>query len=156
MAALNYHDNVRFATPASDYPLRTTRTGTNARGRRRENCVMNRRHAVQALAIVFAVLTCVVLGIRGVVSLSSVRLSQQSVPIVSIRVQTGDSAWKLAQRYGNKDQYILDRIDAIYSLNGLSEDSVLHAGQILRVPVTNIRVAQSLKTVKTQYVASLR
>lgn len=57
--------------------------------------------------------------------------------IATITVQSGDTLWNLAKQYGDPDQYILARVDALAKANGLKRGDVLRVGQTLTIPVTN-------------------
>ncbi|MHB1001596.1 MAG: LysM peptidoglycan-binding domain-containing protein [Armatimonadota bacterium] len=54
---------------------------------------------------------------------------------VIITVQPGDTLWKLAQNYGDSNQYILGRVNEISRLNKLEEGQALSEGQTLIIPV---------------------
>jgi LysM repeat protein len=64
-----------------------------------------------------------------------------AAPITSIAVpmtiQPGDSLWTIARRYGNPHQQIVERVEALAAVNGLSTDSRLHPGNRLLVRVEN-------------------
>lgn len=54
---------------------------------------------------------------------------------ILIRVQAGDTLWKIAHRYGNPHQYILERVDDLANENKLESEAVLQPGQQIVVPV---------------------
>jgi len=54
-----------------------------------------------------------------------------------ITVQAGDTLWELAGEYGDPNQYILERVNALAKANGLKRGEVLREGQTLVIPVTN-------------------
>jgi LysM repeat protein len=64
-------------------------------------------------------------------------------------VQSGDTLWKLARRYGDPEVYILDRIDELANENNLKADSVLQPGQRIAIPIHGeadyIRVQQKIR-----------
>jgi len=68
---------------------------------------------------------------------------------VAVTVQSGDTLWKLAHRYGDPHQYILERVDELANENNLASDSVLQPGQRIRIPVHNAadfdRITEKLK-----------
>jgi LysM repeat protein len=56
---------------------------------------------------------------------------------VPMTVQPGDSLWSLAQRYGNPETYILDRVDVLAQANKMPATTSLMPGQRIVVPVSN-------------------
>ena len=60
-----------------------------------------------------------------------------AAPMAVMTVQQGDTLWSLAQRHGNPNAYILDRVDGLARANSLSPNAHLVPGQKLRVPVAN-------------------
>jgi LysM repeat protein len=80
----------------------------------------------------------------GAVLGSRYQMAQNHVPgIISgtlrvpMTVQPGDSLWSLAQRYGNPETYILDRVDVLAQANKMLATSSLMPGQRIVVPVSN-------------------
>jgi len=55
--------------------------------------------------------------------------------VTSVTVTSGNNLWNIASEYGDPNQYILKRIALIARLNGLNRNTVLHAGQVLIVPL---------------------
>lgn len=50
-----------------------------------------------------------------------------------VRVHTGDTLWRIAERYGNSDEYVLARLDDIRTLNHLADGDALQPGQVVVV-----------------------
>ena len=71
---------------------------------------------------------------RGVVAPVSTAPAAIFAPMT---VQPGESLWSLAQRYGDPNAYILDRVDVLARTNRLPKDAVLIPGQQVVVPVAN-------------------
>jgi len=55
----------------------------------------------------------------------------------TITVQPGDTLWSLAREYGDPDQYILERVNALARANGLGRNRMLREGQTLAIPVSS-------------------
>jgi len=66
---------------------------------------------------------------------------------VSIQVQQGDTLWAIAEKYGDPDEFILNRVARIEEVNGLGSGGTLRAGQTLTVPT-------NLTTLTEQMIAS--
>lgn len=58
-------------------------------------------------------------------------------PTVPMTVHAGDSLWSFAQRYGNPNAPLLERLDTLAKANGLTNGAALIPGQRLLVPVEN-------------------
>jgi LysM repeat protein len=66
-----------------------------------------------------------------------------TAPIVTHTVRSGDTLWKIAQKYGNPETYILERVAALETLNPKVASAPLHIGDTVRVRVENpVLVAQ--------------
>ena len=52
-------------------------------------------------------------------------------------VQSGDSLWNLAKRYGDPNVYILDRVDVLARANHMPATTSLLPGQRIVIPVSN-------------------
>lgn len=55
---------------------------------------------------------------------------------VAVHVKSGDTIWRLASRYGDKDTYILIRIDEIARINRINPSEHLKVGKTILIPVT--------------------
>jgi len=55
----------------------------------------------------------------------------------TVTVQAGDTLWGFAKEYGDPDQYILERVNALTRANKLEKGRALHEGQTLVIPVGN-------------------
>jgi len=64
-------------------------------------------------------------------------LRPQPAPVVTLKVEAGDTLWSLAERYGSPDEYILRRVDRLATFNSLEPGERLQPGMELRVPVEN-------------------
>ncbi|HEY3267483.1 MAG TPA: LysM domain-containing protein [Armatimonadota bacterium] len=71
------------------------------------------------------------------VALGHALLRPAQIPVITVRVQPGDTLWSFADRFGSPDEYILRRVDRLAAYNHLPAGSRLHAGQVLRIPVEN-------------------
>jgi LysM repeat protein len=91
-----------------------------------------------ALTLGAVVLFFVVSGATSILNLgSSLAAASQlaAAPTETVVVQQGDTLWRIASRYGDSSQYILDRVEAISRINHLSGDQPLVAGQKILVPI---------------------
>jgi LysM repeat protein len=64
---------------------------------------------------------------------------------VPMRVTPGDSLWSLARRYGNQNQFIVDRVEEMARLNGISSGENILPGQRILVKVENPAEVARLK-----------
>lgn len=91
--------------------------------------------------LAFHLLRVVVLSITAAVNAAapaaaSARPAAAAIT-VPLTVQAGDTLWNLSKRYGDPNDYILDRVDRLARVNRLSSDARLVPGQRLVVPVEN-------------------
>ncbi len=121
-------------------PLGLITSGGRIRRARRIRLV--RRMTLVAVAALLFLLT-------ATMALARRNGSKQIPAHVSLTVQSGDTLWKLAHRYGDPRQYILERVDDLANENNLQADSVLQPGQRILIPVRNVahltRIQASLK-----------
>jgi hypothetical protein len=61
-------------------------------------------------------------------------MTPAATPVRQIRIQRGDTLWSLASKYGDRDQYTLDRLDHLARLNGMRAGETLRPGDVLVVP----------------------
>jgi hypothetical protein len=60
-----------------------------------------------------------------------------TIPVICVKVRSGDTLWSVASRYGNPDEYILQRVDTLATENHIQPGTRLQAGTVLRVRVEN-------------------
>jgi LysM repeat protein len=60
-----------------------------------------------------------------------------NVKHIIVQVSTGDSIWSIASRYVTSKEDIRDVIASINKINHLDNNSKIHPGQTLKIPVTN-------------------
>ncbi|GEM_PF-5082746 len=82
------------------------------------------------------VTVCVLLFVAGM-WMRNALASDAPLMKVEITVGRGDTLWSIAQEYGDPDQYILERVDALAKANNLKRGAVLREGQTLVIPVTS-------------------
>jgi nucleoid-associated protein YgaU len=61
-------------------------------------------------------------------------ITPTSAASATITVHPGDTVWAIAQKYGDPDRYILERVSDIIRINGLTNDHHLQIGETLVVP----------------------
>ena len=66
--------------------------------------------------------------------------------VVPMTVGQGESFWSLARKYGNSDDYILERVNALAEANGMTAHAKLIPGQRILVPVSNPQEVARLQT----------
>jgi len=87
-------------------------------------------------AILLLLTLCMILLVIGIWVRDS--MTGPIPPVTAtITVQPGDTLWSLAKRYGDPNQYILERVAVLAKANGLERGGALHVGQTLIIPVTN-------------------
>ena len=90
--------------------------------------------------VAFKVVRFAVLGITALSAPGadqSERRAARGVVALPMTVQSGDTLWKLAGRYGSPDEYILKRVDKLARANRISSSARLTPGQRIIVPVEN-------------------
>ena len=101
------------------------------------------RKQVEAAGVAVLTLTAVCIAGTGVYRIVAGVVNRISAPAtapiiaVPMTVAPGDSLWSLAQRYGDPNAYILNRVDTIAKTNGLPSNVALVPGQRILVPVSN-------------------
>lgn len=89
-----------------------------------------------AVVIGFFLVTFLSSAWQAGVSRSAAALAP-AAPVISVRVERGDTLWQYAARYGDPNTYILDRVESIARDNRLSTAKPLAPGQTLRIAVHN-------------------
>ena len=97
---------------------------------RTPECLLHR-----AELLLLIITACVLLFVTGI----WIRTAAAASPPVmaTINVQAGDTLWDLAQEYGDPEQYILERVNALARANGMKRGQLLQEGQTLVIPVGN-------------------
>lgn len=85
-------------------------------------------------AVLFLAAICIVLFVIGLWLRNTLTMGTPPV-MTTITVRSGDTLWGLAARYGDPDQYILERVHTLAKVNRLEENKMLREGQTLLVPV---------------------
>jgi len=80
------------------------------------------------------VAACILLFVIGI-WLRNVAVGSAPPTMVTATVRPGDTLWRLAAKYGDPDQYILERVSALAKANGLEKNRMLREGQTLVIPV---------------------
>ena len=109
-------------------------------GRRRSQRKASRKLENRLFTITFGavVLFFVISGATSILNLgSSLAAASQlnASPTKTVIVQPGDTLWQIASRYGDPNQYILDRVDVISRINHISGGQSLAPGQKILVPI---------------------
>jgi LysM repeat protein len=86
-----------------------------------------------ALLVIAVIVLLLVVGMW----LRNVMLGGVPPVMATVTVKQGDTLWSLAEQYGDPNQYILERVNALVQANGLERSQALRAGQTLVIPVTN-------------------
>lgn len=79
-----------------------------------------------AVIVIAALLTCTKTA-------SSSSVTAESV--MTIKVQSGDTLWDYANKYGDPNEYILKRVHKIAEINKMKPGTPLMPGQEVKVPV---------------------
>ena len=66
--------------------------------------------------------------------------------MVPMTVGQGQTFWSFAQKYGDTNDYILDRVSAVAQANGMSTHAALVPGQRILVPVSDPQQVALLQT----------
>jgi LysM repeat protein len=56
---------------------------------------------------------------------------------IAITIQSGDTLWSLAKRFGDPNAYILERVNTLAAANGLASDARLMPGQRITIPISS-------------------
>lgn len=65
-------------------------------------------------------------------------LAEDTPPVMAtITVGHGDTLWNLAEKYGDPEQYILERVNAFSKVNHIAKGRPLQEGETLVIPVGN-------------------
>lgn len=86
--------------------------------------------------VLFLLMTASLVVLAGS-ALGRFLISPTTRPEARVVVQKGDSLWKLADRYGDPDVYILQRVDAIARRNNIRLGESLQPGDVLYVPAAD-------------------
>ena len=110
---------------------------------RKQSKLQSQRNIMHLISMVLCCLV-LILGVAytiyDVASLEiSELLSPQPVEIVSYKTGSGDSLWTIAANTVLLDEDIRDKIIAIRKLNGLTPNQILQPGQVVQIPVKNLR-----------------
>lgn len=60
-----------------------------------------------------------------------------TVRVMNVKVESGDTLWRIADRYGDPDQYILQRVHTLAAENHINPGAKLQPGTELRVRVVS-------------------
>lgn len=77
---------------------------------------------------------CILLFVAGAWA-KNLLASDSHLINLEITVGRGDTLWSVAQKYGDPEEYILERVDKLAKANGLVRGAVLSEGQTLIVLV---------------------
>jgi nucleoid-associated protein YgaU len=61
---------------------------------------------------------------------------REPLAVAEVTVGEGDTLWSLAQKYGDPNTYILQRVNQLQSINSIGGRDALQVGQVLLVPVS--------------------
>lgn len=90
----------------------------------------------RAELLLLLVSACLLVFVAGTWATNSI--VRHTPPVMAtISVQSGDTLWNLATEYGDPDQYILKRVNALVEANALKKGQALYEGQTLVIPVGN-------------------
>ena len=81
-------------------------------------------------------------GINGLIS-------PQPEQIIAYKIGAGDTLWAIAGRAVNPGEDVREKIISIRRLNGLTPNQVLLPGQVVQIPVKNIKDSDFRYTFKT-------
>ena len=62
----------------------------------------------------------------------------RSKHLVSYKITTGDTLWRIASKSITADEDVRDKIIAIQRLNNISATQTLSPGQIIKIPITKL------------------
>lgn len=122
--------------PAAAPLILPARRSLEVRRRRRNRAAaffsaLRSEYVGAALTILILLSALVAMGWRVA---SRVRASAPTAATITLRVQSGDTLWSVARRYGPTEWDMAARLDAILRANRLPNNAVLMPGQTLRVP----------------------
>ncbi|HUV05533.1 MAG TPA: LysM peptidoglycan-binding domain-containing protein [Armatimonadota bacterium] len=92
--------------------------------------VMERAELLLLLVAVGALLFVAGIWLRNAV------VGRAPCAMAAITVEPGDTLWRLAVEYGDPNEYILERVNALARANGLGKSRMLREGQTLVIPVS--------------------
>ena len=98
---------------------------------------VSRSHSFGASKYVIGALVLII-GLFAMFFLRQATFAQEDSVIVyeSVQIHEGDSLWSIAEQYAVEEQDIRSYIQDICSLNDLSSDETIYAGQYLILPIT--------------------
>ena len=98
---------------------------------------VSRSHSFGASKYVIGALVLII-GLFAMFFLRQPTFAQEDPVIVyeSVQIHEGDSLWSIAEQYAVEEQDIRSYIQDICSLNDLSSDETIYAGQYLILPIT--------------------
>ena len=98
---------------------------------------VSRSHSFGASKYVIGALVLII-GLFAMFFLRQPTFAQEDSVIVyeSVQIHEGDSLWSIAEQYAVEEQDIRSYIQDICSLNDLSSDETIYAGQYLILPIT--------------------
>lgn len=95
-----------------------------------------RRKAVMVVIVTIATLLCILF--TGVAKVRANERQSGRVTYQSVRIEAGDSLWSLCERYGKDDpRGTVSFMKKVASLNQISQDATIHAGNFLIIPVVS-------------------
>lgn len=100
---------------------------------KREGDKMNSSHNISFLVLLF---TLAVVITTVIIMPAFGNMESKICNIEKVYVESGDSLWKIAKKYGPQDQDIRKTIYEIKKYNNL-QDSYIYQGQVLKVPTEN-------------------
>lgn len=105
-----------------------------------KNKKRNRTHRISMMLCCLILFLCVIHTLQGIALFQiSELLSPQPMQILSYKTGSGDTLWTIAGNVVTQGEDIRDKIIEIRRLNGLSPNHVLQTGQVVKVPIKNVR-----------------
>ena len=97
---------------------------------------VSRSHSIGASKYVIVALV-IIIGLFAMFFLRQPTFAQEDSVIVyeSVQIHEGDSLWTIAEQYAAGEQDIRSYIQDICSLNNLSADDTIYAGEYLILPI---------------------
>ena len=102
--------------------------------RSRRRTVNRKRALVYALILAAGVMILLFWG-KGIAA-ASAKQEEKEVYYMSVRIETGDTLWSLAERYAPAYSDIGGYVDTLRQINQIRREDRLIPGQILIVPYT--------------------